>query len=157
MLTTSKTASKSSEFLNRLKIPFNEIIQVLQQFHIRNGVLILGLGDTISVGVLLQEGSKKRIQTYCGVLIRRHCSHVVSTITLNIVLHGVGVERSFFVCSPVIKFIEVRRCAKVCRSKLYYLRSLKGTAARLRECKKRNRSRTKIVYSKESTLWNIKN
>jgi large subunit ribosomal protein L19 len=94
---------------------------------------VLSLGDTVCVGVLIQEGNKQRVQTYQGVLIRQRRSIRVRTITVRRIFQGIGVERIFLLHSPIIQFIEVRRCAKTRRAKLYYLRSTKGKLSRLRE------------------------
>jgi len=91
------------------------------------------LGDTVNVGVLIEEGKKQRIQFYQGTLISYHRANRNSTITIRRIFQGVGVERVFLIHSKIIKDIEVLRHAKVRRAKLYYLRKLKGKATRLKE------------------------
>jgi large subunit ribosomal protein L19 len=115
-----------------------------QQKYINPALPNLRLGDTISVGILLQEGKKQRIQFYQGVLIAFRRSSRNSTITLRRTFQGVGVERVIFIHSKRIQRLEVVRHAKVRRAKLYYLRNLTGKAARLRE-KFRKGSQTIII------------
>ena len=90
-------------------------------------------GDTIRVHVKIKEGDKERLQAFEGVLIARHNSGMGETITVRKVSFGQGVERIFPVNAPVVDRIEMVRTGRVRRSKLYYLRGLKGKAARLRE------------------------
>jgi large subunit ribosomal protein L19 len=112
---------------------FNRLTKKIQKKQLKNDVPIFSLGDAVCVGVLIKEASRQRIQIYQGVLISQHRALRNSTITIRRVFQGIGVERVFFVHSSSIQFIEIRRHAKVCRSKLYYLRNIKGKAARLRE------------------------
>ena len=90
-------------------------------------------GDTVRVNVKIREGDKERLQAFEGVLIAKHNSGISGTITVRKVSFGVGVERVFPVHSPVIESIKTVRQAKVRRAKLYYLRKLRGKAARLKE------------------------
>ncbi len=90
-------------------------------------------GDTIRVMVSIREGDSKRLQAFEGTVIARKNTGAGSTFTVRKISFGQGVERIFPVHSKVIDRVEVVRHGKVRRSKLYYLRSLKGKAARLRE------------------------
>jgi large subunit ribosomal protein L19 len=90
-------------------------------------------GDTIRVHVKIKEGDKERLQAFEGTVIARHNVGVSETITVRKVSFGQGVERVFPVHAPVVDHIDVVRTGKVRRAKLYYLRGLKGKAARLRE------------------------
>ena len=90
-------------------------------------------GDTIRVHVKIREGDKERLQAFEGTVIARKNSGMGETITVRKVSFGQGVERIFPVNAPVIDHIDVVRTGRVRRSKLYYLRGLKGKAARLRE------------------------
>ncbi len=90
-------------------------------------------GDTVRVHVKIKEGDKERVQAFEGTLIACHNSGMGKTITVRKVSFGQGVERIFPVNAPVIDHIDVVRTGKVRRAKLYYLRGLKGKAARLRE------------------------
>ena len=91
-------------------------------------------GDTVSVGVKVSEGNKTRIQTFKGVVIKISSGSGVSkSFTVRKISNGIGVERIFPFHSPNIESIEVVKKGKVRRAKLYYLRKLKGKAARVRE------------------------
>jgi len=90
-------------------------------------------GDTIRVHVKIKEGDKERLQAFEGTVIARKNSGMGETITVRKVSFGQGVERIFPVQAPVIDHIDVVRTGRVRRAKLYYLRELKGKAARLRE------------------------
>ena len=90
-------------------------------------------GDTIDVDVKIQEGTNSRIQTFTGVVIARQGSGVGETFVVRKVSFGTGVERRFPLHSPAIDAIRVVRRGLVRRAKLYYLRSLRGKAARIVE------------------------
>jgi large subunit ribosomal protein L19 len=91
------------------------------------------IGDTIRVHVRIKEGDKERLQAFEGVAIARHNSGLGETVTVRKISFGQGVERIFPLNAPVIGRIDVVRTGRVRRSKLYYLRNLRGKAARLRE------------------------
>ncbi len=90
-------------------------------------------GDTLKVHVRVVEGNRSRIQVFQGVCIRIHGSGVGRTFTVRKVSFGVGVERTFPVHTPVIERIEVVTRGDVRRAKLYYLRNLRGKAAKIKE------------------------
>ncbi|HST65918.1 MAG TPA: 50S ribosomal protein L19 [Mycobacteriales bacterium] len=90
-------------------------------------------GDTLKVHVRVVEGSRERVQLFQGVVIRRQGSGVRETFTVRKVSFGVGVERTFPVHTPVIQKIEVATRGDVRRAKLYYLRDLRGKAAKIKE------------------------
>ena len=90
-------------------------------------------GDTIKVHVKIKEGDKERLQVFEGTVIARNNTGVSETITVRKVSFGQGVERIFPLQAPVVDHIDVVRTGRVRRAKLYYLRALKGKAARLRE------------------------
>src|SRR5215469_4592480 len=90
-------------------------------------------GDTIRVHVKIREGDKERVQAFEGTVIARKNVGMGETITVRKVSFGHGVERIFPVKAPVIDHIDIVRTGKVRRAKLYYLRELKGKAARLKE------------------------
>ena len=92
-------------------------------------------GDTVRVHVRVKEGDKERVQIFEGIVIGQHRGGARATFTVRKVSFGQGVERIFPLHSPVIQKIELVRSAKVRRAKLYYLRDLKGKAARMRETK----------------------
>src|SRR4029078_8876804 len=90
-------------------------------------------GDTIRVHVKIKEGDKERLQAFEGTVIARHNTGMGETITVLKISFGQGVERIFPMHAPVVDHIDVVRTGRVRRAKLYYLRGLKGKAARLRE------------------------
>ena len=93
-------------------------------------------GDTVRVHVKVREGEKERIQIFEGVVIGQHRGGTRASFTVRKVSFGQGVERIFPLHSPVIQKVEVVRTAKVRRAKLYYLRDLKGKAARMKDAQK---------------------
>jgi len=99
----------------------------------RNDIPEFRPGDTIRVLVKIKEGDKERLQAYEGTVIARNNTGMGETITVRKISFGHGVERIFPLHAPVIDHIDLVRTGKVRRSKLYYLRDLKGKAARLRE------------------------
>ncbi len=90
-------------------------------------------GDTVKVHVKIKEGEKERIQVFQGAVISRRNGMATSTFTVRKVSYGVGVERTFLLHSPIIDQIEVVTRGKVRRAKIYYLRNLRGKAARIKE------------------------
>ena len=90
-------------------------------------------GDTVKVHVKVREGDKERIQVFEGMVIGMHRGGARATFTVRKVSFGQGVERIFPLHSPTIQKVEVVRSAKVRRAKLYYLRELKGKAARMKD------------------------
>jgi len=90
-------------------------------------------GDTVRVQVKIREGDKERLQAFEGTVIAENNSGIGRTITVRKISFGQGVERVFPLHSPVVDKIELVRTGKVRRAKLYYLRGLKGKAARLKE------------------------
>jgi large subunit ribosomal protein L19 len=90
-------------------------------------------GDTVRVHVKVVEGTRERIQVFEGVVIKRRGGGISETFIVRKISYGVGVERTFPVHSPKLAQIEVIRRGKVRRAKLYYLRNLRGKAARIKE------------------------
>lgn len=109
------------------------IIQALEQEQLRQDIPVFRPGDTVRVHVKVIEGTRERIQLFEGVVINRKSGGVRETFTVRRISYGVGVERTFPVHSPRIDKIEVVRKGIVRRAKLYYLRSLTGKAARIKE------------------------
>ena len=99
----------------------------------RNDIPEFRPGDTIRVHVRIKEGDKERLQAFEGTVIARHNSGLGETITVRKVSFGQGVERIFPINAPVIDHIDIIRTGVTRRAKLYYLRGLRGKAARLRE------------------------
>ena len=100
---------------------------------LRDDVPAFSPGDTVKVHVRVVEGTRERLQVFHGVVIRRQGSGVRETFTVRKVSFGVGVERTFPVHSPIIGKIELDRLGDVRRAKLYYLRDLRGKAAKIKE------------------------
>ena len=105
----------------------------VEQPYLKNEIPEFRAGDTIRVHVRVVEGSKERIQVFQGVTISRRGGGTRETFTVRKISGGIGVERVFPLHSPVIEKIEVVRHGKVRRAKLYYLRELRGKAARIEE------------------------
>ena len=108
-------------------------IAELEQAQIRSDIPAFRPGDTLRVHVRVTEGNRSRIQVFQGVVIRRQGGGVRETFTVRKISYGVGVERTFPVHTPAIETIEVVTRGHVRRAKLYYLRSLRGRAARIKE------------------------
>jgi len=108
------------------------IINVEKEF-LKSDLPIIKIGDNLKVGVKIIEGNRERIQFYEGTVIAKKNSSINTTITVRKTLQGIGIERIFLVHSPKLDSIEVLRSSKVRRSKLYYLRNLKGKASRLKQ------------------------
>jgi large subunit ribosomal protein L19 len=111
-----------------------QLLEVVAQSQLRSDVPQFGPGDTVRVHAKVVEGSRERIQIFEGVVISRRGGGIAeSFIVRRIGAHNVGVERTFPLHSPRIDKLEVTRRGKVRRAKLYYLRKLRGKAARIKE------------------------
>jgi large subunit ribosomal protein L19 len=104
-----------------------------QQEYLRGDIPDFRTGDTVRVNVRVREGDKERIQAFEGVCIARKHGGVNETFTVRKISSGVGVERIFPLHSPMVASIDVVRRGRVRRAKLYYLRNLRGKAARIKE------------------------
>src|SRR5215471_17359781 len=111
----------------------NPIVEDIERRQLRNDIPQFQPGDTVRVHVKIKEGDKERVQVFEGVVIARKHSGVRETITVRKTSFGVGVERIFPLHASVIDRIELVRHGRVRRAKLYYLRKLRGKAARIRE------------------------
>lgn len=109
------------------------LVKAVEDKQLRTDLVPFNVGDTIKVHVIIREGDKERVQVFRGDVIAKRGGGVKATFTVRKVSFGIGVERVFPMHSKMIKTIEVVRKAKVRRAKLYYLRDLKGKAARLKE------------------------
>ncbi len=109
------------------------LLQELDREVTRNDLPAFAPGDTVRVLYRIQEGEKERIQAFEGVCIGRRGGGMGETFMVRKISSGIGVERVFPANSPMIKGVEVVRRGRVRRAKLYYLRSLRGKAARIRE------------------------
>jgi len=111
-------------------------LQAVEKEYLRDGTPEFRPGDTVKIHVRVVEGDKERIQIFQGVVIARRGGGTRETFTVRKVSGGVGVERIFPLHSPIVDRIEVVRQGKVRRAKLYYLRGLRGKAARIEERRK---------------------
>ena len=109
------------------------ILDELDNASLRSDVPDFRPGDTLDVGVRVVEGNRSRVQRFQGVVIRRQGGGIRETFTVRKVSFGVGVERTFPVHTPVVEKIEVVTRGAVRRAKLYYLRDLRGKAAKIKE------------------------
>jgi large subunit ribosomal protein L19 len=115
-------------------------LDIVENTQLRENIPAFQAGDTIKVHVRIQEGNKERLQVFEGVVIARKHGGVRESITVRKVSFGVGVERIFPLHATVIDHIDVVRRGKVRRAKLYYLRDLRGKAARIKEKDTRNKA-----------------
>jgi large subunit ribosomal protein L19 len=111
----------------------NALLQKFVEKRRRTDLSTFRPGDTIKVHVKIKEGEKERIQVFEGTVLAKKNTGMGETITVRKVSFGHGVERIFPVSGPIIDRIDLVRTGKVRRAKLYYLRGLKGKAARLKE------------------------
>jgi large subunit ribosomal protein L19 len=111
-------------------------MELVEREQLRTDLPDFRVGDTVKVHVKIVEGDKERVQPFEGVVIRRKAGGIRSTFTVRKISYGIGVERIFPLHSPRIEHIDVVTRGKVRRAKLFYLRSLKGKAARIRGEKK---------------------
>jgi len=121
------------EFLVKEEATMNEMIDLIEKEHMRLDLPEINIGDNVKVYTKILEGDKERIQIFEGVVIRRRGGNTRSSFTVRKVSYGVGIEKTFPVHSPLIDTIEVTSKSKIRRAKLYYLRNLKGKAAKLKE------------------------
>jgi len=111
----------------------SNIISEITKDQLRTDIPAFRAGDTVKIDVKVVEGTRERIQVYEGVVIKRRGGGISETFTVRKISYGVGVERTFPVNTPKIAKLEVTRRGKVRRAKLYYLRNLRGKAARIKE------------------------
>lgn len=118
-----------------MSINANEIIRSIEADYQKDEKTLpaIYVGDTIKVGVRIQEGGKERVQPYEGTVIAMRHGGINQTITVRRVFQGVGVERVFLIHSPLVADIEIIRRGKVRRAKLFYLRDRVGKATRIEQ------------------------
>jgi large subunit ribosomal protein L19 len=116
-----------------LKSNYPKIIADVEKKFLKQDYPKVKIGDNINVGIKIIEGNKERIQFYEGVVISKKNTSINTTLTVRKILDGIGIERIFLLHSPKVDSIKVLRSAKIRRSKLYYLRKLKGKATRLKQ------------------------
>jgi large subunit ribosomal protein L19 len=111
----------------------NSIIEELNNEQMKTDLPAFAPGDTVVVQVKVKEGSRERLQAYEGVVIAKSNRGLHSNFIVRKISHGVGVERTFQLHSPLIDSIQVKRRGDVRKAKLYHLRALSGKAARIKE------------------------
>ena len=120
------------------KLNPQQTIQALENTFLKQDLPFLRIGDNVKIGVKIIEGNKERVQFYEGTILSKKNSSINTTITVRKILQGIGIERVFLIHSPKIDSIIVLNSSKVRRSKLYYLRNLRGKASRLKQTFKSN-------------------
>jgi len=110
-----------------------QLIDELEKKQMRTDHPDFSAGDTVTVYVKIKEGEKERIQAFQGVVISKRRGTLNASFTVRKVSYGIGVERIFPLHSPIIDRIEINTRGRVRRSKIYYLRKLRGKAARIKE------------------------
>ncbi|HOD55457.1 MAG TPA: 50S ribosomal protein L19 [Candidatus Cloacimonadota bacterium] len=110
-----------------------DIIQMITKDQLRTDLPDYGVGDTVKVHYKIKEGNKERIQIFQGVVIQKRGAGISKTFTVRKISGGVAVERVFPQHTPLIDKLEIVRYGQVRRAKLFYLRTAKGKAARIKE------------------------
>ncbi len=110
-----------------------DYIKLLEEEQMKSEIPVFRPGDTVRVAVKIREGNRERVQNFEGVVIGMKGTGLSKTFIVRRVSYGVGVERIFLLHSPRVESIQVVRRGKVRRAKLYYLRKLRGKAARIKE------------------------
>lgn len=111
----------------------SNIIQELENEQLKSDVPEFGPGDTVIVQVKVVEGTRERLQAFEGIVIAKKNRGLNSSFTVRKISHGEGVERVFQTHSPLVNEVIVKRRGAVRRAKLYYMRNLRGKAARIKE------------------------
>ena len=119
-------------------------IESLLELETNPNIPSINPGDTVKVSFKIKEGDRERVQVFQGVVIKVVKGKARANFTVRRVTYGVGVERTFFLHSPLLEKVQVTRRGKVRRAKLYYLRGLSGKAARIKEKREK-------VEAKEAT------
>lgn len=109
------------------------VLKKIEQLNMRHDMPDFRSGDTVKVSIRIIEGEKERVQIFQGVVIRRRRGTMSASFTVRKISHGVGVEKTFALHSPRLEKVEVVTRGKVRRSRLFYLRDLRGKAARIKE------------------------
>ena len=114
----------------------SEIIRSIEKAQLRTDMPEILVGDTVRVWVKVVEGNRERLQAFEGTVIAKRNGSVRETFTVRRVSYGIGVERTFPIHSPRVDRVEIIRHGNVRRAKLYYLRSLQGKAAKIKEVRR---------------------
>jgi large subunit ribosomal protein L19 len=140
LLFTSKHSPLADKKMNRL--------DSIEQTQLKENIPSFQSGDTVKVHVRIKEGNKERLQVFEGIVIARKHGGSRETVTVRKVSFGVGVERIFPLHATIVDHIDVIRRGKVRRAKLYYLRDLRGKAARIKERDTRNKDAARAAKNK---------
>lgn len=116
-----------------MKTNKKKIVKNIERSYLKQEKIQIEVGDTVRIGVLIEEGNKERVQFSEGVIICIHKADLNTTFTLRKVFQGIGVEKIYLAHSPRIKSIQILKKSKVKRAKLYYLRNKAGKAAKLKQ------------------------
>ena len=111
----------------------NKLVSEVASAQLRDDIPAFRPGDNVRVHVKVVEGNRSRVQVFAGLVIARNGSGIGAAFTVRKVSFGIGVERTFPLHSPIIEKIEVERRGDVRRAKLYYVRGLRGKAAKIKE------------------------
>lgn len=111
----------------------SNIIEQIEKEQMHKNIPDFNSGDTVLIQVKVKEGTRERLQAFEGIVIAKRNRRLNSAFTVRKISHGEGIERVFQTYSPLVDSIEVKRRGKVRRAKLYYLRNLRGKAARIKE------------------------
>ena len=127
-------------------------IVAIEESQKKNELPSFRIGDTLKVNIrIVEEGGKERIQSFSGTCIARKATGISETITLHRVAYGEGMERVFFIHSPLVESIELVRRGSVRRNKLYYLRGTSGKAAKVKGRYETSVAKTSTVEAVEET------
>ena len=116
-----------------IKLNLMNPISNLENKFVKSSYPRIKIGDHLKVGIKIVESNKERVQFYEGTLIARKNSTINTTITVRKIFQGIGIERIFLLHSPKVDSIKILQSSKVRKSKLYYLRNLRGKASRLKQ------------------------
>lgn len=111
----------------------SKIIHNLEKQYLKKNLINIDVGDTVRIGLLIQEGNKERTQFSEGVVISKKNTQLNTTITIRKILQNIGIERVYLIHSPRITSIVVLKKSNIRRAKLYYLRNRSGKATRLKQ------------------------
>jgi large subunit ribosomal protein L19 len=130
---SARTHRAYGTIFRKVKLMNIKIIDQIDKEQMRFDMPDFRVGDTVRVHTRIIEGNKERVQVFEGVVIRRKRGGMAASYTVRKVTHGVGVEKTFPLHSPRVEKVDVVTRGKVRRARLYYLRSLRGKAARIKE------------------------
>lgn len=129
--------SEANQLFRKEKIMGSSIIDRIDREQMRYDMPDFRPGDTVKVHIRIIEGNKERVQVFEGMVIRRRRGNMGATFTVRKISHGVGVEKTFALHSPRLEKVDIVSRGRVRRSRLYYLRGLRGKAARIKEKSRR--------------------